>query len=232
MFSSRERARHRVASCAVSSVSTPATAAHLAYLAERTRGEDAFLADLKRAAADAAIPAIWIAPEQASLMQILLQLAGARDVVEVGTLAGYSAIAMARALPPAGRVRTIELEPRFADFAESWIARSDVAERIEVLRGAGADVLPTLADASADACFLDADKGGYPLYLEESLRILRPRGLVLVDNAFAFGQLFDQRPTDREVEAVRRFNDLMAAREGLHSIIVPIGDGLWVGVKE
>jgi len=215
----------------MSESSTLVTAAHFAYLAQRTPADDAFLGELKHAAREAGIPAIWVAPEQASFMQLLLKLCRAREVVEVGTLAGYSAITMARALPPEGRVRTIELMPKHADFAEAWIARSDVAGKIEVLRGGGQDWLPRLETASADAAFLDADKTGYPLYLKECLRILRPHGLVMVDNAFAFGQLFDETPTDREVGAVRRFNDIMAAEASLHGIIVPIGDGLWVGVK-
>lgn len=211
---------------------TLVTAEHIRYLAARTRAEDGFLRQLKEAAQAAGIPAIAISPEQASFMQILLKLRGARDVVEVGTLAGYSAIAMARALPAGGRVRTIELLDRHADFAAEWIARSDVAERIEVLRGAGADVLPKLETHSADAAFLDADKAGYTLYLDECLRIVRPRGLILVDNAFAFGQLFDAQPTDPEVEAVREFNEHVASYAALHSIIVPIGDGCWVCVKK
>ena len=205
--------------------------AHFEYLAARTVREDAFLADLKRAARDAGIPAIQIAPEQASLMQILLRLVGAKEVVEVGTLAGYSAIWMARALPAAGRVRTIEFLDKHADFAEQWIAKSDVAGKVEVHRGRGADVMPRFADGSADAAFLDADKSSYPLYLEHAMRIVRKGGLVMVDNAFAFGQLFDEHPTDREAPAVKRFNETMAKTRGLQSIIVPIGDGLWVGVK-
>ncbi|HZM00237.1 MAG TPA: class I SAM-dependent methyltransferase, partial [Planctomycetota bacterium] len=164
-------------------------------------------------------------------MQILLRAIGARTVVEVGTLAGYSAIAMARALPAGGQVHTIELDPRHADFAERWVARSDVAGQVSVHRGAGLEVLPRFAADSADAAFLDADKGNYPGYLRESLRIVRRGGLVLVDNAFAFGQLFDEQPTDREVGAVRAFNELMAQESRLQSVIVPIGDGLWVGVK-
>lgn len=215
----------------MSAESEVVTRAHLDYLAARTVREDAFLGELKRAAREEGIPPIWIAPEQASLMQILLRLAGAREVVEVGTLAGYSAIWMARCLPPGGRVRTIELSAKHADFAERWIARSDVAGRIEVHRGAGADVLRTFAADSADAAFLDADKASYPLYLRESLRIVRRGGLVLVDNAFAFGQLFDERPTDREAPAVRAFNEVMAATRELQSVIVPLGDGLWVGVR-
>jgi predicted O-methyltransferase YrrM len=215
----------------MSETSTVLTADHFRYVAQRTAREDAFLGELKRAAATAGIPSIWVAPEQASLMQILLRLAKAREVIEVGTLAGYSAISMARALPPEGRVRTVEINPAHADFAERWIARSDVAGRVQVLRGAGADVLPTFAADSADAVFLDADKAGYGLYLRECLRIVRRGGLIMADNAFAFGQLFDEQPTDREVPAVREFNELMARTPAIHSVIVPLGDGLWVGVR-
>ena len=204
---------------------------HVRYINEHTRPEDEFLVELKRAATEAGIPSIWIAPAQASLMQILLRLAGARAVVEVGTLAGYSAIAMARALPEGGRVRTIEIDPERAAFAGRWIERSDVAGKVEVLCGAGLEVLPRLETDSADAAFLDADKASYPIYLDESLRIVRSGGLIMVDNAFAFGQLFDPRPSDREVGAVRAFNDLMARNSSVHGIIVPIGDGLWVAVK-
>jgi len=215
----------------MSETSTLVTETHFRYIAERTAREDDFLVELKRDAARAGIPAIWIAPEQASFMQILLRLCGAREVVEVGTLAGYSAIAMARALPPGGRVRTIELEQKHADFAERWVAKSDVTGKVEVHRGAGMDVLPTFAADSADAAFLDADKGSYLSYLAECLRIVRRGGLIMVDNAFAFGELFTDSPRDREVAAVRTFNDHMATVGALQSIIVPIGDGLWVGVK-
>ena len=204
---------------------------HVDYLAARTRGDDEFLRELKSAALSSGIPAIWIAPEQASFLQILLRSARARDVIEVGTLAGYSAIWMARALPAAGKVRTIELSAKHAAFAREWIAKSDVRGKVDVIEGRGIDVLRTFADASADAAFLDADKTGYGDYLEESLRILRPGGLVLVDNAFAFGQVLDERPKDREVPAVQAFNERMAKESRLQSVIVPLGDGVWVGVK-
>jgi len=215
----------------MSDVSTEITSEHFRYIAEHTVPEDEFLRQLKQAAVAAGIPAIWIAPEQASFMRILLRLARAREVIEVGTLAGYSAIAMARALPEGGRLRTIEIEPKHAEFAERWIARSDVAGRVEVLRGAGMDVLRTFSADSADAAFLDADKVSYPKYLAECLRIVRRGGLIMVDNAFAFGQLFEPRPTDREVPAVRAFNEHIAKVREFESVIVPLGDGLWVAVK-
>lgn len=215
----------------MSDTSTLVSAEHFRYVAERTTREDEFLKDLKRAASAEGIPSIWIAPEQASFMQILLRVARAREVVEVGTLAGYSAIAMARALPPEGRVRTIELEKKHADFAERWVAKSDVAGRVQVHRGAGMEVLPGFANDSADAAFLDADKRSYPAYLKECLRIVRPGGLIMVDNAFAFGELFNDVPSDKEVGAVRAFNDHMSKVDALQSVIVPLGDGLWVGVR-
>jgi predicted O-methyltransferase YrrM len=215
----------------MSEASTLVSAEHFRYIAERTTREDPFLRDLKEAAVAEGIPSIWIAPEQASFMQILLRLMKAREVVEVGTLAGYSAIAMARALPPGGRLRTIEVEKKHADFAERWVAKSDVAGKVVVHRGAGMDVLPGFEAGSADAAFLDADKPSYPKYLAECLRIVRPGGLIMVDNAFAFGELFADRPSDKEVGAMRAFNEHMAKVEALSSIIVPLGDGLWVGVR-
>ena len=215
----------------MSDSSSLVSAEHFRYIAEHTAREDSFLAELKLAAAAEGIPSIWIAPEQASFMQVVLKLARAKDVVEVGTLAGYSAIAMARALPEGGLVRTIEINPRHADFTRRWVARSDVASRVVVHGGGGMEVLPGFATNSADAAFLDADKGSYPLYLEECLRIVRPGGLILADNAFAFGQLLDPNASDREVPAVRAFNEIMAKESRLHSVIVPIGDGLWVGVR-
>lgn len=206
---------------------------YLAYLQERTRGDDAFLGELKAAARAAGIPPIWISPEQAGLMEILLAGAGAQRVLEVGTLAGYAAIRMARALPAGGRLVTLELDPERAAFARRWAGdpRSGVAGRVEVLEGAALDLMRTLPDDHFDAAFLDADKANYTRYLAEARRVVRSRGWILVDNAFAFGQLFHERPTDPEAEAVRAFNDHLASLAELHAVIVPVGDGLWIALN-
>lgn len=201
------------------------------YVAAHAPAEDPFLSELKAAAKARGFPAISIAPEQAAFMQILLRAARAREVVEVGTLGGYSAITMARALLEGGRVRTIEVDPQRAQFAREWVAKSDVAGRVEVYEGMGAKVLPTFADGSADVAFLDADKESYPLYLEHCRRIVRPGGLILVDNAFAFGYLLDPTEDDPSVRAIRAFNDVMAGARDLQGVIVPLGDGLWVAWK-
>ncbi len=216
----------------MSEASTIVTAELFRYIAAHTMAEDAFLRELKQAAIASGLPAIWIAPEQAAFMHILLRLCKARHVVEVGALAGYAAIWMARALPADGKLRTIEVSPKHADFAERWIGRSDVADRVEVVRGNAREILPGVADRWADAVFLDADKASYPLYLKECLRIVRPGGLVMADNAFAFGEVLSDSSADREAPAMRAFNEIVAQTNELRSVIVPLGDGLWVAVRE
>ena len=136
----------------MSNDSTRVSAEHFAYVAARTTSEDDFLRNLKDAAREAGIPPINIAPEQASFMQILLKSVGAKRVVEVGTLAGYSAIAMARALPADGHVDTIELLEAHAAFAQSWADKpeSGVAGRVTVHQGGGMDVLPRLATVGSE----------------------------------------------------------------------------------
>jgi caffeoyl-CoA O-methyltransferase len=216
----------------MSSSSGTVTEAHFRYIAERTAGDDPFLQELRRAAERAGLPThCWVAPEQASLMQILLLAARAETVVEVGTLAGYSAIWMARALPPGGMVTAIEISERHAEFASAWIAKSDVADRVRVLQGDARELLPGLPSGSAGAVFIDADKAGYPAYLEQAHRLLRSGGLLMVDNAFAFGELLDPSPKDRETPAILRFNDLLAQDERFRSVIVAVGDGMWVGTR-
>jgi predicted O-methyltransferase YrrM len=213
----------------MSEISTPVTTDLFRYLAEHTTREDAFLRELKSEARAEGIPPIWISPEQGSFMQILLRAVRAKEVVEIGTLAGYSAIWMARALPADGQVNTIENSPKHADFAERWISKSDVTKRIKVHRGKGEDVLPRFSANSADAAFIDADKTTYPALLRECLRIVRRGGLIMADNAFGFGRLFDA--DDPAVSSMRAFNEIIAKEAALQSIIVPIGDGLWFGLK-
>ena len=123
--------------------------------------------------------------------------------------------------------RTLEIEPAHAAFARLWIEKSDVADRIQVIEGDARASLPGFADESVDACFIDADKDGYPFYLDQCMRILRPGGLVMVDNAFSFGRLLTP-DADRSILA---FNDAVAARRDLQAVIVPLGDGCWVGAK-
>jgi predicted O-methyltransferase YrrM len=201
------------------------------YIAGRAQHDDAFLTALKEDAVRAEIPPIWISPEQGTLMQIMLRLSGAREVVEVGTLAGYSAIWMARALPADGRLRTIEIEPRHAAFARDQFARCDLSAAIEVLEGDARDVLGTIADGTVDACFIDADKVGYDTYVEHAARILRPDGLLMIDNMLAGGHVLEDEPDHENARAIKAVNEQLAQDNRFLGVIAPLGDGFYVGVR-
>jgi len=173
------------------------------------------------------IPAIQVGPSEGRLLGLLLRLVGARKVVEVGTLVGYSAIHMARALAPGGHLWSIEYEPRHAEVARANLAAAGLADRATVLVGAGREVLPTLArEAPLDAVFIDADKESYDHYGRWALEHLRPGGLVLGDNAYLFGELLADSARGR---AMRAFHELVAA--ACDSVCVPTPDGLVVGIK-
>lgn len=201
------------------------------YVASHSPSEDPFLRSLRRDAVARGLPEISITWQQAKLLQIVLTIAGAREVVEVGTLAGYSAIAMARALAIGGRVRTIEVSAERAALARRWVEMSDVAGSVEVIHGDAREVLRTMASDSVDATFLDADKENQAQYFKEAGRIVRSCGAIIIDNVFAFGRLFSEDDCDPEVLAVRDFNEAVRRERWVEAVIVPLGDGLWVGRK-
>ena len=133
---------------------------------------------------------------------------------------------------PAVTWTTIEFSPKHAEFARRWIRESDVSDRVQVHLGDARVVLETFDTDKYDAAFIDADKVSYDHYLNESLRLLRPAGMVMVDNAFAFGHVLEANHPDEDVETIRRFNDDFARRDDLRGTIVPVGDGLWVATKK
>jgi caffeoyl-CoA O-methyltransferase len=173
------------------------------------------------------IPSIQVAPSDGKTIHLLIKLAGAKRIVEVGTLVGYSAITMARALPDDGHVWTIEYEPRHAEVARANIAAAELTNKITVIVGAGVDVLPTLdTHGPFDVVFIDADKGNYDRYGAWAVAHLRTGGLVIGDNAYLFGHLCDDTA---EAKAMRAFHEHVAAT--CDSVCIPTPDGLVVGIK-
>lgn len=178
-------------------------------------------------AVPAGVPAIQVGPSEGRLLHLLLRLSGARTVVEVGTLMGYSTIHLARAVPADGHVWSIELEPHHAELARANVAAAGLADRVTVLVGAGLDVLPTLGPlAPFDAVFLDADKHNYDAYAAWALAHLRRGGLLIGDNAYLFGEL--THDTER-ARMMRAFHERVAA--SCDSVCVPTPDGLVIGIK-
>ncbi len=171
----------------------------------------------------AGLPAIQVAANQGKLLHLLARLQGARSILEVGTLGGYSTIWLARALPPGGRLITLELEPRHAEVARANIARAGLAERVEVRVGPASQSLPRLTQEGVepfDLVFIDADKEGYPDYLGWALRLTRPGSLIVADNVVRGGALIDPDSSDPRVQAVRRFIELVAAEPRLDATVI------------
>lgn len=199
----------------------------LEYVDQLHAPHDAGLAAAFDAPSKEGMPAIQVGRSEGKLLELLLRLGQAKKVVEVGTLAGYSAIRMARALPPDGKLWTIEFEPRHAEVARKAIAAAGLSGKIEVVVGAGLDVLPALErHGPFDVVFIDADKENYDGYGRWAAKNLRQGGLLLGDNAYLFGELLAKTP---RAEAMRRFHE-EAARD-FESTCIPTPDGLLLGIK-
>ena len=200
------------------------------YVAELFAVEDPVLARVRARHAEAGLPPIHISPEEGKLLLVLLRAIGAVTVLELGALGGYSGIWLARALPPHGRLTSIEKDPRHATLARQAFGEAGLQSRTRLIEGAALDVLPTLPPGF-DAVFVDADKEPLAQYFEWSVRLLRPGGLLLCDNAFFHGAVVDPADRSATAQGVRAFNRLAATDPRVVSAVVPIRDGLVVGVK-
>jgi predicted O-methyltransferase YrrM len=184
------------------------------YIGENLVPADPVLEAALRASADAGLPPISVSPSQGKLLHLLARARGARTILEIGTLGGYSAIWLARALPPGGRLITLEAEPRHAEVARANLAHAGLADVAEVRVGPALDTLPKLqagGDGPFDLIFIDADKPGYPDYLPWSLRLSRPGSMIIADNVVRGGAVADSASTDANVQGVRRFIEMLAA---------------------
>jgi predicted O-methyltransferase YrrM len=199
----------------------------LEYVGNVHAGHDSGLARAFASPGADGLPAIQVGPSEGRLLSLLTGLVQAKRVVEVGTLAGYSAIWIARALAPGGKLWTIEFDPRHAEVARRNLEAAGVGDRVEICVGAAADVLPTLEGSGPfDAVFIDADKGNYDLYGRWARAHVRPGGLLLGDNAFYFGKLLGDAP---EAAAMRRFHE--EAARSFDTACIPTPDGLLLGVR-
>jgi caffeoyl-CoA O-methyltransferase len=174
------------------------------------------------------IPAIMLGVSEARLAELLLRMIGARKVVEIGTLVGFSALRLARGLAPGGRLWTLELDAHHAAVAEANFVSAGLQDRIEVRVGKATDTLPGLEPHGPfDAVFIDADKQSYDRYGEWAARHVRPGGLLLGDNAYYFGKLLDLK--DESAAAMRRFHE--NARNHFDTVCIPTPDGLLLGIR-
>ena len=184
------------------------------YFSETLVPSDAVLDAALQANTKAGLPAIDVAPNQGKFLQLLVQLRGARRILEIGTLGGYSSIWMARALPADGRLTTLEFSPKHAEVARANIAHAGLEKIVEIRVGPALETLAKMEKEGTepfDLIFIDADKPNNPNYLPFALKFSRPGTLLIGDNIVREGEVADPTSTDPNVQGQRRFLELMAA---------------------
>jgi caffeoyl-CoA O-methyltransferase len=204
------------------------------YVARVYAPEDDLLAEVRARSTAAGLPDIQVAALDARHLEVLARLAGARRAVEIGTLGGYSGIAILRGMGDGGSLDTIELDPHHAEVAGESFRRAGFAARVRQHVGDAAKILPDLAASGPfDLVFIDADKEGYQDYLHWAAEHLKPGGLVIADNAFLFGELAD-KPTGARattIAAMQAFHMILANSGRFRATVLPTGEGLAVGVR-
>lgn len=184
------------------------------YISDMLIPDDAALNRVLKTSAEAGLPAINVSPCQGRFLQLLAQSQGARRILEIGTLGGYSTIWLARALPADGRLITLESEPKHAAVARDNIAQAGLASIVDVRLGPALETLKQLVAQTQppfDFIFIDADKTGYPDYFLWSLKLSRPGTCIIADNVVREGNVLDAGHGDPRVHGVRRLNELIAA---------------------
>jgi predicted O-methyltransferase YrrM len=205
------------------------------YISINFSGEDEFLRNLREEAIDSEIPAINISPEQINYLQALIISTDSQFILEFGSLAGYSSIGMAKALKKGSKLITVEMNKKHFDFTKQKVAQAGLSDIIEVVNKKGIEFLNDHSfESELDIVFADADKNNYINYLDITLPHIRKGGMFIADNAFAFGNIAKEVP-DRNpdsVKALKEFNRYMIDHNDLLTTIVPLGDGMIIGVKK
>jgi predicted O-methyltransferase YrrM len=204
-----------------------------AYILDRLLPPDPVLDAVMAANAAAGLPAIDVSPAQGKLLYLLARMSGARRILEIGTLGGYSTIWLARAVPAGGQVVTLEAMPDHAEVARANFARAGLADRIDLRLGNALDSLPVIAAEAGgpfDLVFLDADKRNNPDYLAWSLKLSRPGTVIIADNVVREGEIIDAASTDGSIKGVRRFFDMLAEEPRLTATAIQtVGGKGWDG---
>ena len=199
------------------------------YIVSTFAEEDEILKALIKESEEKKFPMIQVSPENGKFLQLLIRTIKAKNILEIGTLSGYSAIWMARGLPEGGKLTTLEINQRHAEVARKYIKRAGLESKVQVKVGKALDLTDKLSGEKFDFVFIDADKEGYPDYLEKVIPMMNRGGLICADNALRDGQVVSERP-DEGTKGVQKFNRMTAQDERLYSLLVPISDGVTVSL--
>jgi caffeoyl-CoA O-methyltransferase len=199
------------------------------YITKLFTSKDPALDEVERSIEKADMPQISVSPAQGKFLLVMAKLCQAKKILELGTLGGYSTIWLARALPPEGKLISLELEQAHAEVAQKNIARAGLSDVVEIRVGRALDLLPELDKQGAgpfDMIFIDADKPPYAEYFQWAIRLSRPGTLIVADNVIRDGGVLDEESTDASVKGAQRFNNLLAQNQAVTATIIQT-----VGVK-
>ena len=210
----------------------------LGFVSKLMAPEDAVFAKIRLETPRWGLPTINIGPDEGKILDFLVRACSAKKAVEVGTLAGYSACWIARALPEGGALHTLEYDPKHAEVARKNIRKADLDSKIAVYEGPAAQTLPTLKPLGPfDFCFIDADKINYPVYLQWAIKNVRSGGIVVGDNAYLFGKLhLKESKAGQDAPAAQAMREFLAAmadtRYFSSCAMIPTGEGMAVAVRK
>ncbi len=206
------------------------------YILDISLREPEILARLRRETALHPKAKMQIAPDQGQFMGLLVRLMGARKALEVGVFTGYSSLAVALAMPPGGKIVACDISAEFTSIAQRYWRAAGVDNMIDLRLAPAADTLHTLLQeghrCTFDFGFIDADKEGYDAYYERTLQLMRPGGLIVIDNVLRMGEVVDASVTNSETAAIRALNTKLRCDDRVHLSLVGVGDGLTLALKK
>ncbi|MEZ4375228.1 MAG: class I SAM-dependent methyltransferase [Polyangiaceae bacterium] len=205
------------------------------YLLEHSLREPEVLAALRQETAEHPAARMQISPEQGQFMRLLVELMGVRRAIEVGVFTGYSSLSVALAMPEDGKLLACDVNAEFTAIARKYWERAGVSHKCELVLAPASETLQARIDSgesgSYDIAFIDADKGGYQTYYEHCLELLRPGGLILVDNVLWSGAVADPSDQDPDTLTIRKLNERIHQDERVSVSMLPVGDGLYLARK-
>lgn len=193
--------------------------------------QDALLEEVTSSIEENGMPAISVSPSSGKLLTMLIAISGAKNVLEIGALGGYSGVCIARGFDREGKLTSLELEERYAKLASSNLTKAGFGDRVSYMTGPALESLEQLIEESQrfDFFFIDADKGNYENYLESCIQLAEEGALIVTDNVLAGGSVVDQGiKAKRYTEVMKKFNETVANHSQLESLLIPIGDGLTI----
>lgn len=214
---------------------TPVTEPLYKYMLDNWVRQSEILNQLVIETAELELARMQISPEQGQFMSLLVRLSGALKIIEIGTFTGYSALAMASALPDNGTITCCDLSEEWTAIARKYWQKAGVSHKVKLILGPARKTLDELLCQEAgsyDMAFIDADKENYQHYYEQCLRLLKPGGVILIDNVFWGGTVMDRQVLDVDTVAIREINEFIHNDQRVDIAIVPVGDGLSMARKK